>query len=123
MIRRVFSWAAMVGSRMCVRVCRDVRLTRLQESARVRSTSQTITKDTYTRLHWGTRPRRQFCEAATCLTKEQRKAIHWRSILSSERVHRAKWVLDGVRGGKSLGALLGYRFGRGLCIGEIGRFN
>ena len=33
--------------------------------------------------------------------------------LSSERVHRAKWVLDGVRQGQPLGALLGYRFERG----------
>ena len=32
--------------------------------------------------------------------------------LSSERVHRAKWLLDGVRQGQSLSALLGYRFER-----------
>ncbi len=32
--------------------------------------------------------------------------------LSSERVHRAKWLLDGVRQGQSLTALLGYRFER-----------
>ncbi len=34
--------------------------------------------------------------------------------LSSERVRLAKWLLDGVRQGQSLGALLGYRFERGL---------
>jgi hypothetical protein len=34
--------------------------------------------------------------------------------LSSERIRTALWLLDGVRQGQSLGALLGYRFERGL---------
>jgi|CXWL01.1.fsa_nt_gi hypothetical protein len=34
--------------------------------------------------------------------------------LSSERVRLAQWLLDGVRQGQSLSALLGYRFERGL---------
>src|SRR5262249_38141940 len=34
--------------------------------------------------------------------------------LSSERARLAKWLLDGVRAGQPLGALLGYRFERGL---------
>lgn len=34
--------------------------------------------------------------------------------LSSERVQRALWLLDGVRQGQSLGTLLGYRFERHL---------
>lgn len=34
--------------------------------------------------------------------------------LSSERVQRARWLLDGVRQGQSLGTLLGYRFERRL---------
>ncbi|HVN78746.1 MAG TPA: hypothetical protein VMW38_07095 [Terriglobia bacterium] len=34
--------------------------------------------------------------------------------LSSDRVQRSQWLLDGVRQGQSLGALLGYRFERGL---------
>jgi hypothetical protein len=34
--------------------------------------------------------------------------------LSSERVRLALWLLDGIRQGQSLGALLGYRFERGL---------
>jgi hypothetical protein len=34
--------------------------------------------------------------------------------LSSERVHAALWLMDGVRSGQSLGALLGYRFERAL---------
>jgi hypothetical protein len=34
--------------------------------------------------------------------------------LSSDRVRLAKWLLDGVRQGQPLGALLGYRFERGL---------
>lgn len=34
--------------------------------------------------------------------------------LSSERVRLALWLLDGVRQGQPLGALLGYRFERGL---------
>jgi hypothetical protein len=34
--------------------------------------------------------------------------------LSSERVRLAMWLLDGVRAGQSLGALLGYRFERAL---------
>jgi hypothetical protein len=42
--------------------------------------------------------------------------------LSSERVHRAKWLLDGVRQGQSLGALLGYRFERGLHDQGLDRF-
>jgi hypothetical protein len=39
--------------------------------------------------------------------------------LSSRRVRDAKWLLDGVRQGQPLGALLGYRFERRLH--EIGR--
>jgi hypothetical protein len=34
--------------------------------------------------------------------------------LSSERVRTARWLLDGVRQGQPFGALLGYRFERGL---------
>lgn len=34
--------------------------------------------------------------------------------LSSQRVRLAEWLLDGVRQGQPLGALLGYRFERGL---------
>lgn len=34
--------------------------------------------------------------------------------LSSDRVQRARWLLEGVRQGQSLGALLGYRFERRL---------
>jgi len=34
--------------------------------------------------------------------------------LSSERVRRALWYLDGMRNGQELGALLGYQFERGL---------
>jgi hypothetical protein len=34
--------------------------------------------------------------------------------LSSERIRRARWLLDGVRQGQPLTALLGYRFERGL---------
>ena len=40
--------------------------------------------------------------------------------LSSSRVRIAKWLLDGVRGGQPLGALLGYRFERGLHEGHPG---
>lgn len=42
--------------------------------------------------------------------------------LSSDRVHRAKWMLDGVRQGQSLGTLLGYRFERGLHEKQLDRF-
>ncbi len=42
--------------------------------------------------------------------------------LSSERVHRAKWLLDGVRQGQSLSALLGYRFERGLHEQGLDRY-
>lgn len=42
--------------------------------------------------------------------------------LSSERVHRAKWLLDGVRQGQSLTALLGYRFERLLHEGNLDRY-
>ncbi|WP_413935687.1 hypothetical protein [Nitrospira sp. BLG_1] len=40
--------------------------------------------------------------------------------LTSERVRLAKWLLDGVRQGQPLGALLGYRFERGLHEGHPG---
>jgi hypothetical protein len=40
--------------------------------------------------------------------------------LSSSRVRLAKWLLDGVRAGQPLGALLGYRFERGLHEGHPG---
>ena len=39
--------------------------------------------------------------------------------LSSERVRLATWILDGVRQGQPLGALLGYRFER--CLQEAGK--
>jgi hypothetical protein len=42
--------------------------------------------------------------------------------LSSERVHRAKWLLDGVRQGQSLTALLGYRFERHLHDRGLDRY-
>jgi hypothetical protein len=42
--------------------------------------------------------------------------------LSSERVHRAQWILDGVRQGQSVGALLGYRFERGLHDKGLDRY-
>ncbi|HNO33741.1 MAG TPA: hypothetical protein PKK30_05500 [Nitrospira sp.] len=42
--------------------------------------------------------------------------------LSSERVHRAKWLLDGVRHGQSLTALLGYRFERHLHERGLDRY-
>jgi hypothetical protein len=40
--------------------------------------------------------------------------------MSSSRVRLAKWLLDGVRAGQPLGALLGYRFERGLHEGHPG---
>lgn len=42
--------------------------------------------------------------------------------LSSERVRLAKWLLDGVRQGQPLGALLGYRFERRLQDARLGQF-
>lgn len=40
--------------------------------------------------------------------------------LSSARVRRARWLLDGVRNGQPLGALLGYQLERGLHEGHPG---
>lgn len=42
--------------------------------------------------------------------------------LSSERVRLAEWLLDGVRQGQPLGALLGYRFERRLQDARLGQF-
>jgi len=42
--------------------------------------------------------------------------------LSSERVRLAAWLLDGVRQGQPLGALLGYRFERRLQEARLGQF-
>ena len=42
--------------------------------------------------------------------------------LSSERVRLADWLLDGIRQGQSLGALLGYRFERTLHDQHLDRF-
>ena len=42
--------------------------------------------------------------------------------LSSERVRLAEWLLDGVRQGQPLGALLGYRFERHLQDAKLGQF-
>lgn len=42
--------------------------------------------------------------------------------LSSARVRLAQWLLDGVRQGQSLGALLGYRFERGLTGRGLARY-
>jgi hypothetical protein len=41
--------------------------------------------------------------------------------LSSQRVRLAQWLLDGVRQGQPLGALLGYRFERGLHENHPGK--
>jgi hypothetical protein len=54
--------------------------------------------------------------------KEQAEGEPLAIDLSSERVHRAKWVLDGVREGQPLGALLGYRFERGLHDNGLDRY-
>lgn len=42
--------------------------------------------------------------------------------LSSRRVRSAQWLLAGVRSGQSLGALLGYRFERGLQTRGLSRY-
>jgi hypothetical protein len=42
--------------------------------------------------------------------------------LSSQRVRLAEWLLDGVRQGQPLGALLGYRFERGLHERGLDRY-
>ncbi len=42
--------------------------------------------------------------------------------LSSQRVRTADWLLDGIRQGQALGALLGYRFERGLHERNLDRF-
>jgi hypothetical protein len=42
--------------------------------------------------------------------------------LSSRRVRSAQWLLGGVRSGQSLGALLGYRFERGLQTRGLSRY-
>lgn len=42
--------------------------------------------------------------------------------LSSERVRLASWLLDGVRQGQPLGALLGYRFERRLRDAKLAQF-
>ncbi|MGH9892760.1 MAG: hypothetical protein ACREA0_12375, partial [bacterium] len=42
--------------------------------------------------------------------------------LSSERIRLALWLLDGVRQGQPLGALLGYRFERGLHDQELDQY-
>lgn len=39
--------------------------------------------------------------------------------LSSRRVRNARWLLDGLRSGQPLGALLGYQFERGLHEGNV----
>src|SRR5262249_507976 len=41
---------------------------------------------------------------------------------SSDRVHRAKWMLDGVRQGQWLGGLLGYGLERGLHEQGLDRY-
>lgn len=43
--------------------------------------------------------------------------------LSSERVRLALWLLDGIRQGQPMGALLGYRFERGLEERSPGQLN
>ena len=42
--------------------------------------------------------------------------------LSSRRVREAKWLLDGVRQGQPLAALLGYRLERRLHDAQLDRF-
>lgn len=55
------------------------------------------------------------------LTRSGENAERYRIDLSSERVRRASFVLDAVRAGQPLGAVLGYQFERGLHEGHPGR--
>lgn len=54
------------------------------------------------------------------LTRFGENAERYRIDLSSERVRRASFVLDAVRAGQPLGAVLGYQFERGLHEGHPG---
>jgi hypothetical protein len=54
------------------------------------------------------------------LTRSGENAERYRVDLSSERVRQATFVLDAVRAGQQLGAVLGYQFERGLHEGHPG---
>ncbi len=52
------------------------------------------------------------------LSRRQQGAQRYGIDLTSARVRRARWILDAVRNGQSLGAVLGYQFERGLHEGH-----
>lgn len=57
------------------------------------------------------------------LTHRQSSGTNSFSIdLSSERVSTALWIIDGVRQGQLLGALLGYRFEKNLLNAQLGQY-
>src|SRR4030095_9028465 len=68
------------------------------------------------------RPPLPCCAAALSRTPSSAKQDVLAIDLSSERARLARWLLDGVRAGQPLGALLGYRFERGLHENHPGFF-
>ena len=72
------------------------------------------TAATSTRRRSRTRAPRPCCAAATWPTLRPTNPQTMSVNLSSDRVRLALSLLEGIRNGQSLGALLGYRFERGL---------
>jgi hypothetical protein len=65
----------------------------------------------------------QACTAAVLASAHQTHPSGAFAVdLSSERVRAAKWLLDGVRRGQPVGALLGYRFERWLHEAKLDMF-
>ena len=67
-------------------------------------------------------PRWPCCAAATSRMRRTGNANLLSIDLSSNRVRLATWLLDGVRQGQPLGALLGYRFERQLQDARLASF-
>ena len=114
----------MAGWNMCAAPRRRKPCQRRRRESRVPSFAPKRTKV------MSTHPRLAHAAAAAVLrsgylSQEQNHAPGEKPFavdLSSERVHRAKWLLDGVRQGQSLSALLGYRFERGLHEQGLDRY-
>ena len=75
---------------------------------------------------WSTPGPRPSCAAATWVTPPPPTRTSLAVNLSSDRVRTALGVLEGMRNGQSIGALLGYRFERGLHddhgLAEVDKF-
>ncbi len=99
---------------------------RAASAAARRSCATRATAATSTRRRSPRRGRPPCCAAAISPTRRRRTARRWRSTCRRTACGWRSSLLEGIRNGQSLGALLGYRFERGLHddhgLAEVDKF-